>query len=592
MKKREDIEEKYKWDLTPIYKSDDEALVDMETLKDRLELVSKYKGSLGNIDKCLEFLDEEQATSKIFNKVGVYLLLKRSEDLEKTKYIEMEDMLSTLGQKYSVATAFSDSEILSYGEEYVMSLINDVRFNDYKLGFIELLRGRKHVLNEAEETIVSLTSKAMGQYNEVFENTNVVDMKFDPAIDSKGKKRELNHDTFSLYMEDHDRILRKSAFEKLYKSYMDRANIFASNYLGSLYADCFYSKVYKYDSVLGESLFSDNIPESLYLKLVEQVEKHTPLLHKYFKLKKKIMGVKSLEYYDLYVSICDYNKKFKYEEGVEVVKQAVAPLGQDYVALIDRAVRERWLDVYPNKNKDSRCYSCGLYGVHPYVLLHDTGDMESVFTLAHELGHAMHSYFSDNTQVYTLADYSIFNAEIASTTNEVLLLKYFYNQAKTKKEKIYYLDRYLKMFKSTIYRQTMFSQFEHFAHTKVENDEPLSKQTMVDYYAELNKKYQGPAVKPCKEISYEWTRIPHFYRPYYVYKYSTGLISAICIASNILNDTPNAKENYREFLKAGGSDYPTNILKIAGVDLTEDAPYEIAFKEMKWALDELENLIK
>lgn len=592
MKKREDIEEKYKWDLTPIYASDDEAMLDIERLTSRLEKVSLYKGSLGDKDKCLEFLDEEQATSRIFDRLGVYLLLKRSEDLEKTKYIEMEDMVSTLGQKYGIATAFSDSEILSYGEDYVMSLINDSRFSDYKFGFVELLRGRKHVLNEAEETIVSMTGKAMGQYNEVFENTNVVDMKFDDAIDSKGKKRELNHDTFSLYLEDHDRVLRESAFKKLYKSYMDRVDIFTANYLGSLYADCFYSKVYKHDSVLSESLFADNIPDSLYLKLIEQVEKHTPLLHKYFKLKKKIMGVKNLEYYDLYVSICDYNKKFKYEEGVDVVKKAVAPLGDDYVALIDRAVSERWLDVYPNKNKDSRCYSCGLYGVHPYVLLHDTEDMESVFTLAHELGHAMHSYFSDNTQVYTLADYSIFNAEIASTTNEVLLLKYFYQNAKTKKEKIYYLDRYLKMFKSTIFRQTMFSEFEHFAHTKVENDEPLSKKILVDYYAELNKKYQGPAVKPCIEISHEWTRIPHFYRPYYVYKYSTGLISAICIASNILNGVAGAGENYRKFLSAGGSDYPTNILKMADVDLTQDEPYKIAFAEMKWALDELEKLIK
>ena len=433
MKKREDIKEQYKWDLTPIYKCDEDALLDMDVLKERLDLVSKYKGKLGDANLCLEFLDEEQATSKIFDRLGVYLLLKRSEDLEKTKYIEMEDMLSTLGQKYSVATAFSDSEILSYGEDYVMNLITDPRFSDYKFGFIELIRGRKHVLNEAEETIVSMTSKAMGQYNEVFENANVVNMKFEDAVDSKGKKRELNHDTFSLYLEDHDRVLRKSAFENLYKAYMDKADIFASNYLGSIYADTFYSKVYRYDSVLSESLFSDNIPESLYLKLVEQVEKHTPLLHKYFKLKKKIMGVKNLEYYDLYVSICDYNKKFKYEEGVEVVKKAVSPLGEDYVALIDKAVSERWIDVYPNKNKDSRCYSCGLYGVHPYVLLHDTGDMESVFTLAHELGHAMHSYFSDTTQKYTLADYSIFNAEIASTTNEVLLLKYFYNNAKSKK---------------------------------------------------------------------------------------------------------------------------------------------------------------
>lgn len=588
---RKDIDNKYKWNLSPIFKSDEEVYKSLENLKPSLQVLKNFKGKLGNKKDFLDFLELENKISLEFERIGVYAFLKHSENLEETKYVEMNNIIDAVAHKFEVETSFVEPELSNLDENILNSYLNDANFKDYHLSIKEIIRNKPHILSEQEETLISSVSKFAGEFSEIFDMFDCVDIKFNDAINSNNEKTPLTSANFSLLLENKDRNLRESTFKNYYKSFIDMSNTIATNYIANVKKDVVLTKLYKHNSTLEQSLFGGNIDKKVYNNLIKNVELNTPLLHKYYELKKKILKLDKFEYYDSYVSISDFEKNYSFEESVETVKQALKPMSENYVQLVDKALKENWIDVFPTKGKETGAYSIGLYGVHPYVLLNDVGNLNSVFTLIHELGHAFHSYYSDSSQPYELSNYPIFLAEIASTTNEVFLIKYLYKNAKSTNEKIYYLDKYLSMFKSTIFRQTMFSEFEDYAHNLIENDEAISKEKLNKYYGELNKRYHGNSIEHCNEIEYEWLRIPHFYNSYYVYKYATGLVSAINIANSILNNEPSALDNYMKFLKSGGSDYPTNILENSGVDLKTDKPYEVAFNEMKWALNELEKLI-
>ncbi len=590
MKTRNQIEEKYKWDLTKFCKNDKQWYEMVEQLKQLVPQFSQFRGKLNQPEQLLKLYELEEKFYYISSKCSMYCSNNRNTDLSNSTYVEMENMLVGIEAKAGEETAYIAPEMLSYSEDYLKELIADPRFQSHAFGLQNLLRNKAHILSEPEEKLLSGSGVFAGEFSNIFHSLVDANMHFHSVANSKGKMLPLTLSNYSTYLNSTDRTLRKNAFLEIYKQFETFADTLSSNYIASLKADWFYAKSSKFESVLNQHLYPDNIPNSVYDQLVKNVNNHLPLLHDYYKQKAKLLGLTDFSYYDLYVSPAKLKNKVGFEQAINLLLTALKPLGDDYLELIKRSVSERWIDVYPNKNKRSGAYQSDAYGCTPIVLLNYEGLTDDVFTCAHELGHAMHSYYSNKNQPITTAGYTIFLAEVASTVNEVLLLKHLYHESKTKQEKLYYLDHYLQMFKGTIFRQTMFSEFEHYAHQIVEKNEPISKNVLNNYNEMLNKKYQGKAVKHQREINYEWLRIPHFYTPYYVYKYATGLISAICIASNIYNQKPQAVENYKQFLSAGGSNFSMEILKIAGVNLQTEEPYNIAFSEMKWAVNELKKL--
>ena len=593
MKSRKAIDDKFKWNLKDIYESDDDLYDAVAKIKEKIKLIPKYKGKLNNPKSCLELFKLEDEIDLEFANISVYSLLKKSEDISSQKYTEMEVVVGNLGNFYAENSVFVEPELNAMSEDYLNELINNPKFKNYAFGLKQMIRNKPHILSEAEEKILTKASKFADDFSEIFSNIDNVDLKFKEAIDSKGKKHLLTNATYSKLRESKDRELRKSASINMLNGYKSLSNTIATNYIANVKSDWFYTEIRNHKSTLGASLFGMNMDEGVYNNLKTQVHKNIPVLQKYYKLRKKLLKLDQLWSYDLLVPLTKYSPNIEFLDGVEIAKNALSVLGEDYLAIVQRSINERWVDVYPTQNKESGAFNCGgAYSVHPYVLMNYVNNIDGVFTFAHEIGHSVHSYLSNKTQPQNLAHYPIFLAEIASTVNEVLLIKYFYKNAKTKEEKLHFLDEYIRMFTSTIFTQTKFSEFEEYAHKLIEEDAPISREILTNYYGSLNKLYDGKAVKMLKESAYAWLRIPHFYRSFYVFKYATGMISAISIVKNILHEVPNAKENYFEMLKGGGSDFPLTLLKKAGVDLLQNSPFEDAFSELKWAINELEKLVK
>lgn len=592
MKKRSQIAEKYKWNLKDIFEDEDELLKSIQKIEKYPAILSAYKGKLKKINTCYEYFELCTELGKIMDKVEVYVSLKLSENLEDNKFLEISSKLANISKNISVATSFDDPELLGYGEKYLNKLLKDSRFKDYSMSIKNLIREKAHVLPEKEEIMLSKAMKSLGGFSDVYDNIDTLDMKFESVKDSKGKLHEVNQHNYSYLLENNDRVLRKNAYNSYLKGYHGLGNTIASNYIGSVESDWFVADMYGFKSTLEMSLFGSNIDSKVYDKLLENVNKNLNLMHKFYTLKKKALNLSPFYIYDRSVKITNLNEKISYEESYEKVINAMSVLGDEYIAGLKTARDNRWIDVYPYEKKTTGGFCCNMFEPHPYILLNTVDDSRGIYTLAHELGHAMHGYLSAKIQPYQTHDHTIFLAEIASTVNEVLLFKYLYQNAKTKKEKLSHLEKYLSNIFATIYVQTMYSEFEHYAHTLVESESPISKDLLNAKYKELNQKYYGKSVKfESQDIGETWMRIPHFYRAYYVYKYATGMSSAINFATRIYNNEPDALNKYLEFLKSGTSDYSLEILKKAGVNLLDDRSYKVVFDEISWALKELEKLI-
>ena len=583
---RNNADNKFKWDLSDIYSNDSEWKKDFDYLEKNCEKFLTFKGKLGDKKTLKEYNDFSRDYMNILEKVFLYSFLNHDVNLKEGKYIEQRGMLENLETKIASLTAYVTPELASLPEEYIKSLTEDSDFEYHKMSYQSILDNKKHILSEKEENIMSLMGNFAGGFSNIFDSLTESDMKFDPVI-IDGEEKKLTIENLGVYLTNPNREVRRQAFKNIYKSFEQFAFTIANTYIYNLKLNSFDLKLRNYSSLLEASLEGSKIPEKVYYNLIENVNKHVDLMHRYYSVMKKKLSLDDFAIYDTYMSIFDKPKaNYTVDEQFEIVKKAVAPLGNDYLDVLENNVlKEHWIDAYSNDNKAGGGYCIAVYLSHPYVLLNDNGDYNSISTMAHELGHAMHSYYSNKNQPSELAGYSIFVAEVASTVNEILLNKYMIKNSKTEEEKLYYIDQYIKTLKGTVYRQTMFSEFEDYAHKLCENQTPLSQQIFDKKYLELNHHYFGDDVVIEDDIKHEWSRISHFYRPYYVYKYATSFTCACYIANSILMEKEGALENYKNLLKSGGNDWPNNILKKVGIDLENSEPYDIMFND-------LENLIK
>lgn len=587
---RSEVEKKYQWNLADIFETTEKFNDEFEYLQKNINTLEKYKGKLGDSKVLLEAFNLESELSERLERVYVYAYLMRDQDTTDSVNNARATKTDILLTKFSTITSYILPELTSESDEYLEGLTSDENFAKYKVTLKEILRTKKHILSEKEERILSKAGAFTGDFEETFIMFDNADIKFKSYLDQDKNRVKLSHGLYSLALQLSSQNDRKKAFNSMFNAYKDMINTIATNYAGNVKKDWFYADVRGFKSSMEKATFYENVSPKVYKALVKNVSDNFDVMHDYVAYRKKALGLDVLNMYDMYVPIVEgADIKLTYEESVSLVKEALKPLGKEYADILNTAFSSGWIDVVENKGKKSGAYSWGAYGVHPYVLLNYQQTTHDVFTIAHELGHAIHSYYSSSNQPYEDAGYVIFVAEIASTVNEVLLIKHLLNTTTDKKIRKYLLSYYMDMFRTTVFRQTMFAEFELKAHEMVEKDIPLNAENLSKEYYKLNKRYYGKAVKHNSLIKYEWARIPHFYTAFYVYKYATGLISAVNIASRILEDEKNV-EGYKNFLKAGCSMPPLDILKKAGVDLETSEPYEVAFKEFRDTLKELKEI--
>ena len=584
---RVDVPVNRKWALEDILTEDKiEQLI--EDVRSAAASIQSFCGKI-NKNNALEVLLTLSRSNLLLEKLYVYANMKWDEDKSDSRYAELASRIDMLSTDLFTKTSFVAPAFSAMKKSDLVEMKKDPKFGYYSMYLDEIIRKKNHLLRDKEEAILAKTGSFSDGFRTIFSVFDNVNVPFG-AVEIDGQKTKLSHGLYSVLMQNKDREVRRQAYEAMYDGYKSMINTVAEVYAGSVRADCFYSDVRKYKNSLSQALFSDNVPEKVYTNLINSVRNNVKTMHDYVEYRRKALKVDRLKMYDMYVSLVDgYEKNVPYDEAYETVCKALAPLGKEYVDVLKQAKNDRWIDVEETANKRSGAYSWGVYGTHPYVLLNHKGTIHDVFTIAHEMGHAMHTYYSNRAQCYEKAGYSIFVAEIASTVNEVLLIKFLLKSAKGD-EKRYLLSYYLDMIRTTLFRQTMFSEFEKFAHDTIDEGEPLSYKKMCDRYAKLNSFYYGDAVETDENISYEWARIPHFYNAFYVYKYATGITCAVNIANMILNDEKKV-DDYKKFLSAGGSMYPLDIIKIMGIDLTKTQPYTVVMKEFSAALKELKKTV-
>lgn len=571
-KNRDEIEEKYKWDLSSIYKSDEEFEQDYSKLKEEIKTIEKYRGNiLVSADNLYEFLETYFGLSRKLEKLYMYAHLNHDSDTTLDKYQVLYGKVSNLYQEFDELTTFIIPELIK--EEY--SLIENYysekpEIMEYKNYLEDVYKYKLHALSEKEEMIFSRLGKALGSPSRTYSKLTDSDMTLGTIEDEEGNSIELTDRNYSKYISSKNRNVRKNAFKAMYNSYRQFINTIASTLSAEVDINENISKIKKYNSAIEMALDDEEIDISVYNNLIDTVSNNMHVLFKYYGLRKDILKLDELHLYDLYVDlISEKDKNYPLETGKELVINALSVLGSDYIRDLTKAFDESWIDIYSNKGKRSGAYSSGGYDTNPYLLLNYQEKLDDVSTLAHELGHSMHSYYSRNNNTYQDSGYKIFVAEVASTVNELLLFKYMLKNTDDKDEKLNILNRLMELFKATIFRQTMFAEFEKWMYEENSKGEILTADYLSNKYYELNKKYFGEDVVVDEDIKYEWARIPHFYYFFYVYKYATGLSAACYIVNNILEGKENARENYLEFLKTGSKYYPIEELKIAGVDMND-----------------------
>lgn len=583
--KRNLVPAKYKWDLSAYAKDEDDFLKRTKALQKYAELFKSFEGKLADDKMLLKLLNLTSEYSKEVSLLGNYAQRKLDENLADSKASENVNLLSKICSDNSVASSFITPEISQFSDDKLQSLMQNRKFKAHRLYFRDILRDRPHILPKNEEKLLSGMGEFLGGFSENHDNFSDADLKFKDVLDGSGKAHKFTQDKYSLYMHSKDRVLRANAFAEQNGAYGRFINFLSSNYLSDVKADCYFSKIHNYSSALEAAVLSEEASIDVYNNLIACVHKNLPTLYAYFDAKRSLLGYKDFYIYDQFASVSKVKEqKYSYDDAIKLIKKAVAPLGKEYVALIDKAKKEKWIDLMPNDGKAGGAYSASAYGANPVVLTNFTGDYNSVSTLAHELGHAMHSYFSETHQIFEESGYVIFVAEVASTVNEMLLRLMMLKNTSTQNEKRSIIDGIFTDVKSTIFRQTMFAEFEEWVHAEYEKGNPLSKDKLCEKYYDLNKLYFGKRVKLTKETQYEWARIPHFYRSFYVYKYATGLISALNIVSRILNGEEGAVEKYLNFLKSGCTSDPITLLKNAGCDLEKQSTFDEVFDFLRTLL--------
>lgn len=592
-KLRCEIEDKYKWDLTKIYKDEKEWQKDFDDVKEKILKVLEYKDSfLSNGKKLYEYLKYDEEVSRKLEKIYYYAHLNYDADTLDEKYKVMTNKVSDLFTKYNELSSFVVPEILKLDEEKLNTFYKDEeKLEDYRFSIENIYRFKNHTLDEEKEKMLSNLSKCLSNPEETYEALTDSDFEYDYITDEKGNKVKFNESNYSLFIKSKDRSVRKKAFEMLHNKYKKYIRTITSTYKGEVENNVVLAKIRNYDSAISASLYSDNVPVDIYDNLIKVVNDNMNVLYDYYDLKKEMLSLDSLHMYDTYVEIINkIDKKYSFDEAKEIVIDALSVLGDKYVKNLKKAFDEKWIDIYHSKGKRSGAYSSGNFDVNPYVLLNFEGTLNDVSTLAHELGHSMHTYLSCKNNPYQYSSYEIFVAEVASTVNELLLANYMLKNSKNKDEKLAIINHILDLYKATLYRQTMFAEFEKETHKLREKGEVLTSELLSNTYYNLVKKYFGPNVLCDDLIRYEWARIPHFYYNFYVYKYATGISAASYIVDGILNNKEGALENYINFLKTGGSMYPLDELKIAGVNLNSKSVVLSAIKTFEKYLKEFKDI--
>ncbi len=591
MQARKDMDPKYQWDFTHLYASDEVWEAELNRCVKDMDRIAAIEGTLGTSREAFKAgIDTVYEISQRMERLYIYANLHRCADGSETKHQEMDGKATSAYVRFSMMVAFMEPEILAIPEETLKAFLAPDEMKTYRFMVEDITRKREHCLDAQRERMLAQLGDAAQTPMDAYEMLTNVDMELPMIHDENGNEVQLTSGNFGVFRESPVRAVREEAFNAMFGTYKKFINTFAALYGGNVKMVRFDSSVHNYASTREAMLSRNNIPVSVYDSLIEAVHASLPTMRKYLDLRREVLGLDRLDMYDLYCPMVkDIDYKVPFEEAKKMVKKATEPLGEDYQKLLDKAYSENWMDVYENKGKRSGAFSCGVFGVHPYVLLNYTDALDDAFTVAHELGHAMHSYKSDNTQDYLNHDYCIFVAEVASTVNEVLLTKYLLKTETDKARRAYVLNHFLEGFRTTVFRQTLFAEFERMAHEAYQNGEPLTAEKLTSIYRSLVELYYDGAEVP-ENIAYEWAFIPHFYTPFYVYQYATGFSSAVAIASHIV-ETGDA-EGYLKFLTTGGSDYPLNELKLAGVDLTSPQPVKDALKVFADSVDELKALLE
>ena len=591
---RNEVSDDLKWDLSRVFKNNQEWEQEYKQVAQEIKNLSKFKGTLAKSGKDLyEGITAILAVNRRLEKVYVYATMSSDVDTSNNHYLGFVAKAQSLANQMSAAIAFVDPEILSIPEETLAKFMQDEpRLENYRHRLEQITQKRPHTLPANEEKIIADAGDAMGTSANTFNVLTNSDMEYGYVQDEDGEMVQLSDGLYSLLIQSQDRNVRKNAFDVMYASYGQFENSLASTLSGEVKAHNFNARVHKYNSAREAALSENSVPTAVYDTLIKEVNSHLDLLHRYVALRKKILGLKDLQMYDMYVPLTGKPVlSYNFEEAKAEARKALAPLGEDYLKHVDYIFNNRVIDVVENQNKVTGAYSGGAYDTDPYELLNWEDNLDSLYTLVHETGHSVHSWYTRNTQPYVYGDYPIFVAEIASTTNENILTEYFLDKITDPKTRAFVLNHYLDSFKGTLFRQTQFAEFEQFIHETDANGQPLTADVLDEFYGNLNQRYYGDSVEPGGEIAMEWSRIPHFYYNFYVYQYATGFAAATALANKVVHGTEQERDAYINFLKSGSSDYPTEIMKRAGVDMTKADYLRDAFDTFEKRLNEFEKIV-